>query len=169
MSEEKTVYHGRFLRVSERLINGEVYELAHLRGAAIIYARNKEGNFLFVRERRPHETPNVRLKPVTGFIDEGETWQSTAARELREEIGMTANKLELIRHLPLRGSFNTDKFFILAQDLVTDPNPIPNPDGDVIEEVIELSLEQAINKTIAGEIPMTADSLGLFLIKEMSL
>lgn len=168
-SMEKTVYQGQYLRVSERVIGDDIYELAHVRPAVIIYARNDDGKFLFVREHRPHETPAVRLKPVTGFIDDGDDWLKTAQKELREEAGLVAKKFELYCHLPLTGSIVTDKYFILATGLSPDPQPLINPDGDVIEEIVYLDLADAISMTVNAQMPLTTDSLGLFLIKEKNL
>ncbi len=169
MHSETIVYRGRYLQVSERLIGSDVYELAHLRAAVIIYARNDQGKLLFVREHRPHENPPLRLKPVTGFIDNDDDWRETAERELREEAGLVATSFKLIRHIPVKGSLNTDKYFVLAEGLQADPDPLTNPDGDVIEEIVYLTLEQAIEMTLKNELPITVDSLGLFLLKEMKL
>lgn len=169
MNETKEIYQGKYLQVHERIINGETYELAQLRAAVIIFAKDEQDRILFIREKRPHETPSSRLKPVTGFIDDGDDWLKTAQKELREEAGLVAQSYELIRHIPITGSITTDKYFVLAKGLTSDPNPIPNPDGDVIEECVYIDIEQAVKMTVTGEIPLVFDSIGLFLIKEQKL
>tara|TARA_R110000868_G_scaffold164359_15_gene396924 strand:- start:823 stop:1356 length:534 start_codon:yes stop_codon:yes gene_type:complete len=169
MKAEKTIYKGTYLKLTERVIGDQVFETAHLRGAVIVFAKNSDGKFLFIKEQRPHENQKVRLKPVTGFIDDGDDWLTTAKKELREEACLIAQNLELIRHIPVSGSIVTDKYFVIATDLTPDPEPISNPDGDVIEELIYLDLEQAIAMTITNEMPLVFDSLGLFLLKELKL
>lgn len=169
MAKSKVIYHGNYLHVSEQLINNDVYELAQLRAAVVLFARNSDGEYLFIREHRPHETPNLRLKPVTGFIDDNEDWLTTAKRELREETGFTATDFKLFRHLQSTGSIRHEKFFVLVEGLTEDQNPLKNPDGDVIEEIVFLKLDQAIELTLCDEMKLTTDSLGLFLLKEMKL
>lgn len=169
MSSEKEVYRGKFLNVFERVIDNDVYEIAKLRSAVIIFAKNSEGKLLFVKEYRPHEEPKIRLKPVTGFIDDGDEWLETAHRELREEAGLVAKDIKLIRHIPVSGSVQTDKYFVLATQLSKDPQPLANPDGDVIKEIMYLDIKEAINLSVSGEMTLTFDSLGLFLIKELGL
>lgn len=169
MTKAKTIYQGQYVKLVEKIIASEVYELVELRPAVIVLAKDQSGKFLFVKEFRPHETPQLRLKPVTGFIDDGDDWLITAHKELREEAGLKASRIELIRQLPLSGSVNTTKYFVLAQDLSPDLNPIENPDGDVIKEIMYLSIEEAIELTLKGDMPLVFDSLGLFLIKELKL
>lgn len=169
MSSEKVVYQGKYLKLTEKMIGNDLYELAHLRPAVIIFAKNTEGNFLFIKEVRPHETPSLRLKPVTGFIDDGDDWLVTAKRELREEVGLVAKHFELFQHMPITSSIVTDKYFVIATELSQDPSPLTNPDGDVIREKLYLSLDEAIALTTSGEMTLTTDSLGLFLLREKNL
>jgi len=169
MIKAKTIYHGQYLKLEEKVLHQEVYELVHLRAAVTVFAKNEQGKFLFIREFRPHESPPLRLKPVTGFIDDGDDWLKTAHKELREEVGLIAGNIQLIRHLPVTGSLSTDKYFSLATQLSKDLEPISNPDGDVIKEIMYLSLEEAIELTLKGDMPLVFDSLGLFLLKELKL
>ncbi len=169
VTKAKTIYQGQYVKLEEKIIQEAVYELVHLRGAVIVFAKDEAGKFLFIKEHRPHETPHLRLKPVTGFIDDGDDWLKTAHKELREEAGLIAGNIQLIRHLPLTGSVSTDKYFAIATDLSKDQSPIANPDGDVIKEIMYLSLEEAIELTLKGDMPLVFDSLGLFLIKELKL
>ncbi len=169
MPIENEIYQGKYLQVVEKIIDDEIYEIAKLRPAVIILAKNNEGNFLFIKEFRPHETPKLRLKPVTGFIDDKDQWHETAHRELREEVGLIAQEIKLIRHIPVTGSVHTDKYFVIATGLSDDPEPIINPDGDVIKEIMYLNIEEAIEMSLSGEMPITFDSLGLFFLKELKL
>lgn len=169
MSSEKIVYQGNYLKLTEKMIGNDLYELAHLRAAVIIFAKNSEGKFLFIKEVRPHETPSLRLKPVTGFIDDGDDWLATAKRELREEVGLVAKHFELFQHMPITSSIITDKYFVIASELSDDPNPLKNPDGDVVREKLYLELDKAIAMTTSGEMTLTTDSLGLFILREKNL
>lgn len=169
MSAERIVYQGKYLKLTEKMIGNDLYELAHLRPAVIIFAKNSDGKFLFIKEVRPHESPSLRLKPVTGFIDDGDDWLTTVKRELREEVGLVAQNFELFQHMPITSSIVTDKYFVIATELSNDPNPLTNPDGDVVREKLYLSLDEAIALTTSGEMTLTTDSLGLFLLREKKL
>lgn len=169
MSAERIVYQGKYLKLTEKMIGNDLYELAHLRPAVIIFAKNSDGKFLFIKEVRPHESPSLRLKPVTGFIDDGDDWLTTVKRELREEVGLVAQNFELFQHMPITSSIVTDKYFVIATELSNDPNPLTNPDDDVVREKLYLSLDEAIALTTSGEMTLTTDSLGLFLLREKKL
>lgn len=155
-------YNGKFVKVTEEQIGSEVFERVYLKGAVIVFAVTGEGKFIFVKEKRVHETPNIRLKPVTGFFETEFDWKENAQRELREEIGMSAGSLERFMHFEHKGSIISHKHFILAKELKVDP--LPNPDGDVILETVELSLEEMLLKSLSKEIPPVMDSLGIFWI-----
>ena len=118
---------------------------------------------LLIKEKRPHEDPPVRWKPVTGFLEPNSDWKKDTQRELQEEIGMKAQALELIHHLEQRGTLNIDKFFVLAHGL--EKSKLPNPDGDVIEEVKAFSVKEIIELSLQGEIVLNFDTLGLFLLE----
>jgi ADP-ribose pyrophosphatase len=161
----KEIYTGNYvLRVTEEVINGDVYEKAYTREAVITFPVNDQGKILIIKERRRHEPTPFRWKPVTGFLEDNESWQENAAKELQEEAGYRASKFELIGEAHHTGTLNTSRYFVLAKGLTLDP--IPNPDGDVIMEIKAFTLEELIDMNLSGEIPMFFDNLGFFLLKE---
>ena len=161
----KTVYTGNYvLKVTEEVINGDVYEKTYTREAVITFPVDKDGKILIIKEKRPHETTPHRWKPVTGFLEDNETWQENASKELQEEAGYRAESFELIGEARHNGTLNTARYFVLAKGLTHDP--IPNPDGDVIMEIKAFTLEELIDMNLSGKIPMFFDNLGFFLLKE---
>jgi ADP-ribose pyrophosphatase len=63
-----------------------------------IFAVTKDKTFPLVRQFRP-AMEEVTLELPSGHVDEGETPEQAAGRELREETGFAANKLILVGNL----------------------------------------------------------------------
>lgn len=164
MNKEITRYTGSFLTVTEEVIGDQLFERAYLRGAEIIFPINDDGKIILILEERPHETPKLRLKPVTGFFEDGLTWQENVQKELQEEIGYKAGELELIKEVSITGSFNMNKRIVLARNLT--PSKLPNPDGDVIREIKAYGIEEIISMIMKNEMSFTFDSLCFFYIRE---
>jgi 8-oxo-dGTP pyrophosphatase MutT (NUDIX family) len=164
LNSTQTVYQGKFIQVVEENINGIIWEKAHLKSAVIVYPFTTKGEIIFVKEFRPHETPNVRIKPVTGILEPQLSPIENANKELQEEIGIKANSLEVILSTTVTGSLNSTQHFILARDLV--PSKIPNPDGeDTIQEVLYFSFHELMQKIHTMEIPWSLMTLGLFRLQ----
>ena len=161
----KQVYTGKYvLKVTEEEIGGDIYEKTYTREAVITFPVTDDGKILIIKEKRPHEITPFRWKPVTGFLEDNETWQENAFKELQEEAGYRADSVELFGEAHHNGTLNTSRYFVLAKGLTHDP--IPNPDGDVIMEIEAFSVEELIQMNLSGEIPMFFDNLGFFLLKE---
>jgi len=161
---ENVKYLGKYYKLIEEEINGQIYEKAYFKHAIIAYPLLDNKKFLFIKELRVHENPKLRIKPVTGFLEDDLTWEENTQKELREEVGLCSNNIELFHHYKSSGGFNSAKYFSICSDLYVDDNPIINPDGDVILEKIEYTIEEALEKSLSGEIKITADTLGLFLL-----
>jgi ADP-ribose pyrophosphatase len=164
---EKTEFKGKFIKVTTEVIGSEVYERAYIPEGVVIFPITDAGNVLVIRELRLHETPNVRLKPVSGMLDEGETPEENAQRELQEEIGFRANSLEKFWTYQSTGTVNSVTHFFLAKGLVA--SKFPNPDGeDAIMEILEVSFPD-LRRMIATEEMRWGMSIMGFMRMEMLL
>lgn len=151
---ETTVYQGRYLRVTEESIEGTRYERVYVHPSVIILAETAEGKLLFITERRKGETPPVRLKPVTGFLEEGVSFEENVNRELQEEVGLRAGHVEEIDRFVCSGLTNERRHYALARDLV--PSRLPNPDGDTVLAVHEFTVDEVLGMILSGRYPVSA-------------
>ncbi len=160
---ETTVWEGRFIKVTTETILGDVWERAYLPHGVIIYPVTDEGKILFIREKRPHETPNVRIKPVTGMREFHLSPAENAQKEMREEIGFKAQVLEEFWTYQVSGTTNATTHYFLAKGLT--PDPLPNPDGDIIEAILPLTPEEVDAKIASEEIRWGGGVMGWLRLK----
>lgn len=162
MSEE-IKYQGKFLKLTEHTIDNYVWEKIYLPSSLVVFAINEKNEILLIKELRPHEVKPVRLKLVTGHIDPGEEVLECANRELQEEAGIGAKKLEVFHLHESSGTLNSRFYFVLATDLY--PSKLPNPDGEhTILEKNFYPLKNVKEMLYQGEVPWTLASIGFFML-----
>lgn len=142
---EKTRFKGKFITVTDE----DGYERGYLRPSVQVIPFTKGGKVLMIKEFRPIEGRS-RWKFVSGFLDKpGLSREQVAQEELMEEAGFEAGKLEEYYHHEYRHSFIMPITYFLAYDLRE--NKRPNPDGDVVEDVREFSIEELHQRVLDGE------------------
>lgn len=170
MPQEKTIYDGRYVQLTELRLDNKLYEKAYIRHAVIILAIKDDGSLIMVEEKRDHEDKAslIRTKPVTGFIDDGDTWQETAHKELQEEVKLDAGKLLLLQKVTNQGNINVEHYFVIATDLFS--SAIVNPDGEeTITRIKSMRLQTIIDQIMDGTLPSNSDNLAFLLLKEAIL
>lgn len=113
---------------------------------------------LLVRQYRlPAE--RVLLEVPAGGVDEGESAEEAAQRELGEECGRRAGRLEPLGGFYVSPGFCTEFVHVfLAEQL--EPAPL-QPDPDEQLEVVRMSLAEALRLVGAGEIRDAKSVIGL--------
>jgi 8-oxo-dGTP pyrophosphatase MutT (NUDIX family) len=159
---ETEVYKGQIIQVTEEIIGGTVWERAYVPNGVIIFPISDEGKILLIMEKRPHETPSVRLKPVSGILETKYGGpEENAQREMQEEIGFKALKMEEFMTLKGSGTLNSTQHYFKATGLI--PSKLPNPDGeDVILEIIGFTPDELLAKFMRDEIKWSHSTLGFF-------
>lgn len=149
----QTIYTGRIvtLRIDQvRYPDGKVhpFEIIDHRNAVTIIPVDAQGQVWFVRQYR-HPAGKDLLELPAGVCEAGEDPQVSALRELREETGMAANKLEKIGSFWLAPGYTTEYMHVfIARELY--PSPLPGDDDESIQ-IERLPLEQAVTLAEQGQ------------------
>lgn len=121
---------------------------------------DSEGRVWFVRQYR-HAAGRDLLELPAGVIDPGESPEECAQRELREEIGMAAGRLEPIGGFFLAPGYSSEYMYVfLAEDL--SPAPLEGDEDEVIS-VEQIPLDEALRLANQGGID-DAKSLAALLL-----
>lgn len=164
---QKEVYKGQIIRVTEEEMNNTIWERCFVPDGVIVFPITDEGKILLIEEKRPHETPNVRLKPVSGILEISlGTPKDNAQREMQEEIGFRAEKLTPILTINSSGTINSSQYFFIAEGLVADK--LPNPDGEDVILSIKAYTPQELEEMVWQEkLKWSVSTLGIFKLLEL--
>lgn len=113
---------------------------------------------LMIREYRPYYGTYIWMLP-SGRIDKETDQIVGAQRELQEETGFRAEKLELLCKTNYSESLIATNYIYVASGLVKDPLP---QDDDELIEVHECTLEDALGKVLTSDVVHTASAYALF-------
>ena len=158
------IFKGRLLDVwsdEVKLPNGHnsVREYIKHPGAVVIIPVLPNDSLLLIRQFR-YPMSELEIELPAGKIDEDESLDETANRELKEETGYISNKLTRLAEIhPCIGYSNERMWLYLAEDL-TEVGAEPDPDEFV--ELMPLSLDECIAMLKRGEIKDTKTIVGLF-------
>jgi ADP-ribose pyrophosphatase len=131
-------------------------------GSVVLIPVDKDGNLVFVRQYR-HAAGMDLLELPAGTLEKGEDPDDCAAREIREETGFAADKLEKIGAFYLAPGYSTEFMHVyLAQELRYDPL---EADADEFLSVETISFEKALQMVEKGEIPDAKSLAALLLVK----
>lgn len=115
MVEEK-VYSG-WLKIYKRRIGNKTYEILKNHDAVAIFLMNTQKEVLMVKQFRPAQMKET-LEIPAGVLDiEGETLESCAIRELKEETGiiLSENSLKkMVSYKPMMGFSNSTMHMFMA-------------------------------------------------------
>jgi ADP-ribose diphosphatase len=129
-------------------------------GSVVLIPIDDDGNLLFVRQYR-HAAGADLLELPAGTRDDDETFDKCAAREIREETGMEAGKLQKVGEFYLAPGYSSEFMAVyLATGLKE--NPL-DADDDEFLKVEKIPLRQAIEMAERGEVP-DAKSLAALLL-----
>ncbi|HEX5809361.1 MAG TPA: NUDIX hydrolase [Anaerolineales bacterium] len=129
-------------------------------GSVVVIPIDEENNILFVRQYR-HAAKVDLLELPAGTRDEGEPYEECAAREVREETGMEAGKLQKLGEFYLAPGYSTEFMAVfLATDLKE--NPL-EADEDEFLDVERIPVRKAIEMAQHGNIP-DAKSLAALML-----
>jgi ADP-ribose pyrophosphatase len=150
----RRLYEGAVVRLRVdrvRMPSGReaVREVVEHSGAVVIVAVNGEGRVLLVRQYR-HPTGRLLLELPAGTLDRDEEPEACAARELEEETGFRAGRLQRLGGFFVSPGYSTEHIQVyLGTDL--EPGNAGGDDDEEIE-VLALPLAEVLRLVEAGEL-----------------
>jgi ADP-ribose pyrophosphatase len=143
MSSIETLFSGKYIRLQKNG-NWEYAERANASAAVIVIAVTPEDKLLFVEQFRiPLNAKTIEMPAgLVGDLDESDTLEAAARRELLEETGWEAADVEVLLTGPTSSGFSNEKVaFVRARNLTR----IHAGGGDESENIIvhEIAVSQA--------------------------
>jgi ADP-ribose pyrophosphatase len=128
--KQETIYCGQAFNVRRDEVRFPNNQTTHLDiiehvGAVTIVPIDADGRILFVSQYR-HATGNELLELPAGTLDEGESPENCALREIREETGYAAGNLTKLGEFYLAPGYSTEYMFVY---LATELNPVTRRSG----------------------------------------
>ena len=158
----KEIYKGRVFDVRlDTIREGEVEysrEVVVHKGSAVIVPVFDDGTVALVRQYR-HPAGKSLLEVPAGSLEEGESPEIGAARELEEEIGATAGKLEKIAEFYVSPGFLTEKMYVFLATELTETNQ--RLEDDELIEIERIPLTDAVALARDGRIEDAKTIVGL--------
>jgi ADP-ribose pyrophosphatase len=158
------VFDGRVFNVTvDTVREGErTYqrEVVHHHGSAVILPVFDDGTVALVRQYR-HPAVRYLLEAPAGTLDDRERPDDGAARELQEELGLVAGRMEKLSEFFVSPGFCEEKMWVfLATDLTEGEQQL---EDDEILEVVRLPIADALEMITSGEIQDAKTIIALIL------
>ena len=135
-------------------------EVVHHRGSAVIIPVFEDGTIALVRQYR-HPAVRYLLEAPAGTLERGEVPEEGAARELEEELGFVAGRLEKLAEFFVSPGFCEEKMWVyLATDLTETTQRL---EDDEILEVTRIPFSQAMSMITTEEIEDAKTIIGVML------
>jgi len=168
--KSETLLQGRAFKVKRDYLktpNGDETKLEIIEhgGSVVLVPIDNERNLLLVRQYR-HAAQQDLLELPAGTRDEDEPFEECAAREIREETGMEAGKLQKVGDFYLAPGYSTE---FMAVFLATElrHNPL-QADFDEFLQVEKIPVKKAVEVFQSGEV-LDAKSLAAWLLAKPHL
>jgi ADP-ribose pyrophosphatase len=162
--DSEKVFEGKVFNVTvDTVREGEVEykrDVVHHPGSAVIIPVFADETVALVKQYR-HPAVRYLIEAPAGTLDEGERPEIGAARELEEELGVVAGKLEKLTEFFVSPGFCEEKMWVyLATDLTETQQRL---EEDEMIEIVRISFAEALEMISDGEIEDAKTIIGLML------
>jgi len=164
--ESDKVFEGRLISVRKdtvRLPNGRTStrEVVVHPGAVAVVPMLEDGRVILVKQYR-HAVGKILMEIPAGTLYPDETPEECALRELREEVGYAAGRLEKLTSVYLAPGYSTELIHLF---LSTDLQPAEGEtDEDEFLKPVTLTLDEAVAQIANGEIQDAKTVAALLLV-----
>jgi ADP-ribose pyrophosphatase len=164
IENSQKVFEGRVVNVTvDTVSEGELTyqrEVVHHSGSAVIVPVFDDSTVALVRQYR-HPAVKYLLEVPAGTLAKGERPELGAARELKEELGLVAARLEKLSEFFVSPGFCEEKMWVyLATELSEGEQAL---EDDEIIDVVRLPIADALEMITSGEIEDAKTIIGLML------
>lgn len=162
--DSKKVFTGRVFDVSVDTVREAdrtyIREVVHHSGSAVILPAFDDGTIGLVRQYR-HPAVKYLLELPAGTLNDQERPEIGAARELEEELGMVAGRLEKLSEFFVSPGFCEEKMWLyLATELTPTAQKL---EEDELIEIVRVPIDRALQMISDGEIEDAKTIIGLLL------
>ena len=162
--DSKEIFSGRVFNVTvDTVREGDktyVREIVHHPGSAVILPAFDDGTIALVRQYR-HPAVRYLLELPAGTLNDKERPEEGAARELEEELGLVAGRMEKLSEFFVSPGFCEEKMWLyLATDLTETAQRL---EDDELLEVVRLPIDRALQMITDGEIEDAKTIIGIML------
>lgn len=162
--DSKTIFEGRIFDVSVDTVRaGEqtyIREIVHHPGSAVILPVFDDNTIALVKQYR-HPAVKYLLELPAGTLNDRERPEVGAARELEEELGVVAGRLEKLSEFFISPGFLSEKMWLyLATDLRETQQRL---EEDEAIEIVRVSIDRALQMITDNEIEDAKTIIGLLL------
>jgi ADP-ribose pyrophosphatase len=162
--DSKTVFTGRVFNVSVDTVREAdrtyIREVVHHPGSAVILPAFDDGTIGLVRQYR-HPAVKYLLELPAGTLNDRERPEIGAARELEEELGIIAGRLDKLSEFFVSPGFCAEKMWLyLATELTATAQKL---DEDELIEIVRVPIDRALQMISDGDIEDAKTIIGLLL------
>lgn len=162
--DSKKIFSGRVFDVTVDTVREAdrtyIREVVHHPGSAVILPAFDDGTIGFVRQYR-HPAVKYLLELPAGTLNDQERPEVGAARELEEELGIVAGRLEKLSEFFVSPGFCEEKMWLyLATELTPTAQKL---EEDELIEIVRLPIDRALQMISDGEIEDAKTIIGLLL------
>jgi ADP-ribose pyrophosphatase len=158
------VFDGRVFKVTvDTISEGDLTyqrDVVHHPGSAVIVPVHDDGTVALVRQYR-HPAVRYLLEVPAGTLNDGERPEAGAARELEEELGLIAERLEKLSEFFVSPGFLEEKMWVYLATGLSEGKA--QPDEDEVLDVVRLPIGDALEMITSGEIQDAKTIIGLIL------
>lgn len=167
MSERRVQRGARFELITERvtLPNGRstLVDLLKHPGAAAVLPFLDDGRVLLIRQYR-YAAGGELLEVPAGKLDPGEAPEACAIRELEEETGYRAERLEKLGAIWPSPGFTDEKIHLFAAEGLRPTEQ--RLEEDELIELVPMTFDEAVARVRAGEIDDAKTGMAILLAAE---
>src|SRR6185436_617518 len=162
--ESKKIFSGRVFDVTVDTVRegDQTYqrEIVHHGGSAVILPVFDDGTIALVKQYR-HPAVKYLLELPAGTLNDRERPEVGAARELEEELGVIAGRIEKLSEFFISPGFLSEKMWLYSATELRETEQRLEDDEAI--EIVRLPIDRALQMITDGEIEDAKTIIGLLL------